>query len=272
VANELKNKFFYQTIISVTQVLLPLISYPYITRILGPANLGRINYVDFLSQMFMIFAVFGIPFYGMREIARVRNDMEGRSVLLKELTLLLALFSITAIIIFSLLAYFDKSSNLLLYLFAALNILLGAFSFDWYIQGTEAFRFAAIRSVLIRLGMLLSFFIFVKSSDDYIIYFGIFTAGFILISGTNISKVLSENTFVKQPINIKQHLKPLWHFFLTSSAISIYIYFDAILLQQITRNEAAVGQYTLVLKMIKICQVALLSIGVVMMPRLSPTI
>lgn len=267
--NELKNKFVYQSVISVTQVLLPLISYPYITRVLGPANLGTINYVDFLSQMFMIFALFGIPFYGVREIARVRYDNQGRSVLLKEMAVLLGLFSISSIALFALVAYFDHVTGSLLYILAAINILFGAFSFDWYIQGMEEFKFSAIRSVFVRLGMLLAFFVFVKKSSDYAIYFGIFSAGVIAISVMNISKILTENSFSGDRVNIKKHIKPLWHFFLTSSAISIYVYFDAILLQHITNNDAAVGQYTLVLKMVKICQVALLSISVVMMPRLS---
>ncbi len=268
-ANELKNKFFYQSVISVSQVLLPLVSYPYITRVLGPANLGKINYVDFLAQMFMIFAAFGIPFYGTREIARVRNDNNQRPALITEMSILLGFFSGAALVFFAFVMYLDKTGEPLLYLLCMINILFSAFSFDWYIHGMEAFKFAAVRSLIIRAGMLLAFFIFIKTSDDYAIYLGIFSAGFLMITITNISKILSENKFAKQPLNLKRHLRPLWHFFLTSSAISIYVYFDAILLRHITHNEAAVGQYTLVLKMVKICQVVVLSVGVVLMPRLS---
>lgn len=267
--NGLKNKFVYQTVIVVSQILLPLLTYPYITRVLGPANLGKINYVDFLAQMFMIFASFGIPFYGTREIARVKEDTIKRPALVMEMCILLGIFSTMALLLFAFAAYFDKTGERLLYLLCMLNILLSAFSFDWYLQGMESFKFAAFRSLIIRSAMLIAFFIFVKKSEDYTVYLGIFTAGFFLITIFNLSKIFAENSFVKQPLQLKRHLKPLWHFFLTSSAISIYVYFDAILLQYITHDEAAVGQYTMVLKMVKICQVALLSIGVVMMPRLS---
>ncbi|HMO61628.1 MAG TPA: flippase [Ferruginibacter sp.] len=268
-AHELKNKFAYQALSSVTQVLLPLIAYPYITRVLGPGYLGKINYVDFVAQMFMIFAAFGIPFYGVREIARVQNNGTQRAALIRELTVLLIVFSTIALLFFAVVAYKAGSGNSTLYWLGAANILLSTFSYDWYVQGMEAFRFTAIRSLLVRLAMLLAFFVFVKAGTDYTIYYGIFTAGYLAITIINISKLLSENSFVKSPLQYRRHLKPLWHFFLTSSAISIYIYFDTILLRQLTHSDAAVGYYTLSLKMVKICQVALLTAGMVLLPRLS---
>src|SRR5438874_1261332 len=82
-------------------------------------------------------------------------------------------------------------------------------------------------------------------------------------------KLLAENNFVKQQLNLRQHIKPLWHFFLTSSAISIYVYFDTIILQHITHSEQSVGYYTFVLKMVKIFLVAIIAIGTVLIPRLS---
>jgi O-antigen/teichoic acid export membrane protein len=267
--HELKNKFAYQAANAVTQVLLPLIAYPYITRVLGPASLGKINYVDFIAQMFMIFAAFGVPFYGVREIARVRNNPAERAVLIKELTVLLAFFSAIALGIFAIVAYWNNQTNGLLYLLGAANILLCTFSYDWYIQGMEYFRFTAIRSLTVRLAMLIAFFILVKTAADAAVYYSIFTAGFLAIATANIYKLNTENNFAAKSIDFRRHIKPLWHFFLTSSAISIYIYFDTILLRHITHSDDAVGYYTLSLKMVKICQVALLTAGMVLLPRLS---
>ena len=268
-ASELKNKFVYQIITSATQVLLPLITYPYITRILGPDNLGRVNYVDFLSQVFTILAAFGIPFYALREIAAVRNDVAKRSILIQEMALLQTIFSITATIGFVLFTFKSWSANPTLYWLAAVNIIASSFSFDWYIQGMEKFKFAAVRTVAIRLAMIAALFLLVKTNSDYSIYFGIFTAAVLIISILNSYKLFSENKFSKQPLHLQQHLKPLWHFFLTSSAISIYVYFDTIILQHITHNDEAVGYYTTVLKMVKIFLVVIIAIGTVLMPRLS---
>lgn len=268
-AGELKNKFVYQLILSGSQVLLPLISYPYITRILGPVNLGKINYVDFLSQLFIIFAAFGIPFYAIREIAVLRNDAVKRAALIQEMVLLHSLFALLAAVIFIILTISQWDFNLLLYLFALANIMLSAFSFEWYLQGMEAFRFAAIRTVVVRIGMLVALFLLIKNASDYPYYSGIFTAGFLLQALTNGYKVAKDNHFVQQPIQLHKHLRPLWHFFLTTSAISIYIYFDTILLQLLTHNEQAVGYYTTIIKLVKICLVVLLTVGSVLMPRLS---
>ena len=268
-AGELKNKFIYQLILSASQVLLPLISYPYITRILGPVNLGKINYVDFLSQLFIIFAAFGIPFYAIREIAVVRNHAVKRATLIQEMVILHSLFALLASVIFILLTISQWNQNLLLYLFALANIILSAFSFEWYLQGMEAFRFAAIRTILIRIGMLVAFFLLIKNAPDYPYYSGIYTVGFLLMALINGFKITRDNQFVKQPLQLSRHLRPLWHFFLTTSAISIYIYFDTILLQHLTHNEQAVGYYTTIIKLVKICLVVLLTVGSVLMPRLS---
>ena len=268
-AAELKNKFVYQLILSSSQVLLPLFTNPYITRILGPDNLGKINYVDFVVQVFAIMAAFGIPFYAVREIAMKRNDAGKRAVLIKEFALLCTIFSLLACVGFTFFTFSSWHKSPTLYLLAMANIIFSAFSFDWYLQGMEHFRFAAIRTLLIKFTMLVCFFVLVKNNRDYSIYFGIFTAGILVNSLLNCYKVFTENHFTKQPLNLKQHLKPLWHFFLTSSAISIYVYFDTIILQHITQSELSVGYYTTVLKMVKIFLVAILAIGTVLMPRLS---
>ena len=268
-ANELKNKFVYQIITSATQVLVPLVTYPYITRVLGPDSLGRVNYVDFLSQVFTILAAFGIPFYAIREIAAARKDAPKRALLIKEMALLQTIFSIAATTGFVLFTLKSWAANPILYLLAATNIIVTSFSFDWYIQGTEAFKFAAVRTIVIRLAMIVALFLLVKTSSDYSIYFGIFTAAVLILSIVNSCRLLTENNFTKQRLNLRQHLQPLWHFFLTSSAISIYVYFDTIILQFMTHDEQAVGYYTTVLKMVKIFLVTIVAIGAVLIPRLS---
>jgi O-antigen/teichoic acid export membrane protein len=269
VASELKNKFVYQLLVSATQVLLPLLTYPYITRVLGPASLGRVNYVDFLSQAFIIFAAFGIPWYAVRELSVVRNEKYKRSLLVTEMAILNIIFSAASTAGFMLLSFRNWHHSPVLYMLGVINILLSALSFEWYLQGTEAFRFSAIRTISVRLVMIAAFYLLVKNESDYNIYFGIFTAAMLAIALLNSCKLLSENSITVKHINLKKHLKPLWHFFLTSSAISLYVYFDTIILQHLTHDEQAVGYYTTVLKMVKIFLMLVLSIGTVLMPRLS---
>jgi O-antigen/teichoic acid export membrane protein len=269
VASDLKNKFVYQLLLSATQVLLPLVSYPYISRILGPANLGKVNYVDFIAQVCMIVAAFGIPFYAVREIAKLRDDAVKKAVFIQEMAILHTIFALLISFVYVLLTYQQWQQSMGLYILALANILLSSITFEWYLQGTEAFSFAAIRTIVVRLLMLVSFFILIKNTSDYSLYMGVFTGGYFLLALLNCFKVFSDNHFTKQPLQFKKHLQPLWHFFLTSSAISIYIFFDTIILQHITHNEAIVGYYTTVVKLVKVCLAGLLVIGTVLMPRLS---
>jgi O-antigen/teichoic acid export membrane protein len=266
---ELKNKFIYQLVVSATQLLVPLLTYPYITRVLGPANLGKINYIDFLAQAFTIFAAFGIPYYAVREISMLRNDNTKRSVVVTEMALLNLVFSLVATAGFILFTYPAWHQYPSLYLLAIANILLSAFSFEWYLQGTEAFRFSAIRTVVVRVAMIAAFYLLVKKEADYTIYYAIFTAAVFVLAFINSYKLLQENSITFKALHLKKHLKPLWHFFLTSSAISIYIYFDTIILQHLTNDEQAVGYYTITLKLVKIFLLVILAIGTVLTPRLS---
>lgn len=266
---ELKNKIVYQLLLSASQVLLPLATWPYITRVLGPENLGKVNYIDFLSQVFMIIAAFGIPFYAAREIAMTRNDTIKRGKLVKELILLQAIFAIIASGIFAAVTFKSWHMQPMLCLLGLSNILISSFAYDWYIQGMEHFKFAAIRTVFARIIMLVCFFMLVKTSNDYEIYYAIFSFGMLIIAFINATKMVKENSFESRNINLSRHLRPLWHFFLTSSAITIYVYFDTIILQHITNSEQQVGYYTTALKMVKIFLTVILALSTVLLPRMS---
>lgn len=268
-SHDLKNKFIYQLLIAGTQVLVPLLTYPLITRVLGPQNIGVINYIDFLAQVFAVFAAFGVPYYAVREIAALKDHPGKRSRLITEMAVLNLFFSLLSAAAFVLFTFKSWSEQPLLYLLATFNIFLSAFSFEWYLQGTESFKFAAIRTVLVRTAMVIFLFIFVKQQEDYKNYFIIYTIAIFIMSALNLAKVISENKLAWQQLNVKQHLKPLWHFFLTSSAISIYIYFDTIMLEHLTHNNEAVGYYSFALKMVKVFLLVIVAVGTVLSPRLS---
>jgi O-antigen/teichoic acid export membrane protein len=266
---QLKNNIVWQLLLSASQVLLPLVTWPYITRVLGPENLGKVNYIDFLCQVFMIVASFGIPFYATREISFVRGDTRKRGLLIKELIVLQGIFAFIAAGLFAIVTYKSWAAQPMLCLFGLCNILIGSFTYEWYVQGMEHFKFAAIRTIFARMLMLVCFFILVKASSDYDIYYAIFTFGMIVIAFINAVKMIKENSFEASNIHLKKHLTPLWHFFLTSSAITIYVYFDTILLQFITKDELQVGLYTTALKMVKIFLTVIIALSTVLLPRMS---
>lgn len=266
---ELKNKIVYQLLLSASQVLLPLVTWPYITRVLGPGNLGKVNFVDSVSQMFIIVAAFGIPYYAVREISIVRNDQTKRSLLVRELILLQSVFAVIAALLFTLFTLQQWKADPLLYLLGLSNILISSFSYDWYINGMEHFKFAAIRTIFARVLMLFCFFILVNTSSDYENYYAIFSFGMLVTAFINASKIVKENNALSAGLQFKKHLIPLWHFFVTSSAITIYVYFDTVLLQYLTGNEQEVGFYTTALKIVKVFLAIIIALSTVLFPRLS---
>lgn len=265
----LKNNFVYQFLIASTQVAMPLITWPHITRVLGPDKLGTVNYVDFVAQIFMTIAAFGIPFYGIREIALVRNNPAKRGLLIKELIVLQSIFAIVSAGMYVLLTYKNWAQQPLLYLLGLCNILSISFSYDWYIQGMEHFKFAAIRAVFTRLLMIICFYMLVKIPGDYEVYYGIFTFGMMLTALLNAAKMWKENNFTASGIQLTKHLAPLCHFFITSSAITLYVNFDVIILQQLTHDATIVGYYSTAIKMVKVFLAVIITLSVVLVARQS---
>lgn len=86
--SSIKKNFFYNSILSVSRIIFPLISFPYSSRILGPDGIGRINFVDSYSQYFCLLAALGIPLYGVREVAKTRHDLIALKKLTSELLVL----------------------------------------------------------------------------------------------------------------------------------------------------------------------------------------
>jgi O-antigen/teichoic acid export membrane protein len=265
--SDLKNKFVYQFALSVSQVLFPLITYPYVSRILGPAALGKVNYVDFLAQLFIVLAAFGIPYYGVREIARVKNDPVRRSKVAREILAIHLLLTGISTLAFCIIAFSSKEGEPRLLLLATLNILVGAFGCEWYMQGTEAFRYTAIRTILLRFASVVAIFMLVRSAADYWLYFAILVATPLLTALLNFSKLIRETSF-SGSASLARHWKPLSILFLTSSAISLYVFFDTIILGKLT-SDATVGYYTTGLKITKLCLLLALSVGAVLMPRMA---
>lgn len=266
---DLKDKFVFQLITGASQVLVPLLVYPYVTRVLGPQQLGIVNYIDFLSQMFIIFAAFGIPFYAIREVATVRNNPVARSVLIQELLVLHLVFTFIALNFFIGFTYNRWQHHGMLYLLAAGNIFISIFTLDWYMQGMELFGYSAIRYLVVRLLLIGGFFLLVRTSKDVTAYLAIYSFGYLAMAFVHTRKMWLDNQWVRQTLQLKRHLRPLWHFFLTSSAISLYIYFDTVLLERMTNEPVLVGYYTTAVKLVKVFLVALLALGTVLLPRLS---
>ena len=264
----IKTKFSFQLLYAFSQLIFPLISYPYITRTLGAAGLGLVGYVEYVSGFIIAIASFGIPFYGVREAAKLQNNLPGQQLLFRQLFLIHVLVSIIGLAVFAGIINFSRQViPLPLFALGCINIMLPPFIAEWYMQGIEAFKFTTIRNIVLRALGLAAIFIFVASTPDYVIYYGIIILVQLAVAVTNLYRI---NAFQqsKDVAGIRRHVKPLLHFFLTASIISIYVFFDVIILGM-AADEKSVGYYTVAIKIIKLSLLLVLALNVILFPRIS---
>jgi O-antigen/teichoic acid export membrane protein len=268
--SSLKPKFLYQLAVTFLYSAAPIIVFPYISRVLGPENIGKINFIDYTAQFFILFATFGIPLYGAREIAKVRDQKEKLKQLTSELVsihLWISILSVVAFISFAFLRSNAFNEKQLLFL-AGFNILINAFSLDWLLQGLEDFAFFSKRSYVSKLLSVALIFLVVKTANDYVVYYLVLIASNALIIATDLLYAAKKKIGISFSVNSLKHLKPLTIFFLTTATMSLYTYFDTIILGIIS-GSLAVGFYTTGLKTIKLTQNFVNDLGGVLMPRMS---
>jgi O-antigen/teichoic acid export membrane protein len=268
--SDLKKTFLSQFLLAFTQLVFPLITYPYLARTLGPVGIGKVSYIEFVAGFIITVFSIGIPYYGVREIAKARNDTARRSRLTAELILVHLICMIAGTLLFVLLLMLNPNyqGESRLIFFGSLYILVQVFTIEWYLQGTEAFQFIAWRSIIVRVFGIAAIFLFVKTGNDYIIYYLVILLTQVIIATAAIVKMTKENSLSFRSAGFGIHLTPLFYFFLTSSFISIYVFFDTIILGWLT-DEDHVGYYSFALRIVKLPLLLLLTLNTILYPRVS---
>lgn len=266
----IKKNYLYNTAFTAANFLFPLITFPYVARVLGPVYIGKVSFAESIVTYFVIFASLGIPLYGIREIAKVRDNKEALSRTFSELFVinLLAMLLSAFLYIGFFLSVEKIQAEKILFLVVGLNIVLSIFSIDWLFKGLENYRYITIRSLIFKIVSAGFLFLLVKSVNDYVYYAGI---NVIAISGANILNMLHSRNYVKivlKKIQLKKHLKPILVIFSTVIAIKIYINLDKVMLGFLAGDEY-VGLYTASYKINIILLGIVTSLGAVIVPRIS---
>ncbi|MBO9201674.1 MULTISPECIES: flippase [Niastella] len=264
----LKKNLVYNFLLSCSQVLLPLISIPYISRILDPEGIGRVSFIDSLSYCFVTIAEFGIVVYGIREITQVKHDKEKLRKLVSELIVLHCLTSGISLLAYGITVFilWNKIHDVRLLFFSLSFLLVNCFSCEWYFWGLEKFRYIAIRSFISRLLGLIALFIFVKAPADYYLYYGIITTAAIINLLTNIINVFRELQITLKNIQWKRHLKHTFTTYFISIVYTIMVWLDNVLLG-IVSTAAIVGIYAMSMKMIRVAVTLFTDMFLVLYPR-----
>lgn len=266
----LKQSFILQLITSFFYAVTPLITFPYVSRVLGPEKIGAVNFIDYTAQIFLLFASFGIPLYGVREVAKSYSDKEKLQNVVSELFTIHIFSTLFCLIIFFVTVFsfeeFNNSEELIF--LAAFSIVINAFSFDWFVQGVENFKFLSIRTLIIRFISVIAVFLFIRKASDFVYYYSILIGSSLIIILADILLLNKLSISLRLTFNIQKHIKPLLLFLLTTASVSVYTFLDTFLLGVIS-GSLAVGFYTTSLKIVKLSQNLINDLGGVILPRVS---
>jgi O-antigen/teichoic acid export membrane protein len=267
--SSIKKNFFYNGVLSVVQVITPLVTFPYIARVLTPEGLGKVTIAESVTRYFILFAALGIPIYGMREVAKVKEDKNQIRKIFIELFTLHLVLSLFLLIGFPFVSsFFSLGSSYILV--GSIMILSNVFLLEWMFQGLEKFSFITKRSIIVRIIVVGATFFLIKEKSDSVIYFGLICLTSVLNSGWNFFTILKEYSpqFFFNNIRVKIHIKPLLYIFSSLAFISIYTLLDTLMLGVFT-DDATVGYYATGVKFSRVPIMFISALGSVMIPRLS---
>ena len=258
------------TLKTVLGVVFPLITFPYVSRILGVENVGIYTFSASFLSYFLLIAALGVATYGIREGVQYRDDRKAIGDFISELfTINMISAAIAYCLLFALVfsvPFLGIYRSVILILSA--EVLFNTIGVSWVCNIFEDFFVIAVRSIAMQVVSLLLIFVFVRTPEDLNLY-----AAILLVSnsGANVFnyfyvKKKYANFHLTKRVNWKKHLRPIFIIFSTSIAITVYVSSDNLMLGVMTDNYQ-VGLYGTAVKVYTIIKNILAAILTVMIPR-----
>lgn len=267
--NKVVKNYLYNLSYQILVLIVPLITTPYVSRVLGAKGVGTFSYTNSIVQYFILFGCIGLNLYGQREIAYVQHEKEKRNKAFWELVILrIITVSISLAVFYFTLASHGKYSSV--FLIMCLDIIASMVDISWFFQGIEDFKKIVVRNFIIKIVGVVLIFLFVKSSDDLLLYVTCHSVTLFLGNLSMWAYIPKLVGKVKiSGLEIKKHLKPTIVLFLPQIAVSIYTVLDKTMIGFLTGSEEEVAYYEQGQKIVRIVMTLVTSLGTVMMPRVA---
>lgn len=266
----IKKNFVYSSVLTVSGYLFPLLTFPYVSRVLGVTNIGICNYIDSIITYFCVFSAMGISVVGVREIARVSDSVVERSSTFINILLINAGFTFLSIVallicIFTISDFFQYRT--LLYI-GVLKLLSNLFLVEWFYKGLEDFGYITKRAIIVKVLYVLSVFVFVRNQDDYIIYFFLTISHISVNALINLFHLRKKLILSKINIRISPYIKPYMIMGVYMILTTMYTTFNIAILGYIS-GPTEVGYFTTATKVFSIILALFTAFTSVMLPRMS---
>ncbi len=264
-----KKNLIYNMTYQIFVMILPFITAPYLSRVIGAKGVGTYSYLFSVAMYFVYFAMLGILNYGNRQISRVGDDFHKRSAVFSSIYSFQLIVSVTVFVIYLLYVCFITQEDQDLSLIMGLYVLSAVFDISWLYFGLQEFKITSIRQILIRLVSFIAILAFVREKSDLTKYVFIMSLSY-MVSAVSLWPMLKKRIKWVKPVwsEIFVHMKPCVILFVPIIATSLYRVMDKIMLGQIC-GYTDVGYYENAEKLISISLGLISSFGAVMMPKIS---
>lgn len=268
----IKKNYIYNLTYQILTMIIPLITTPYLSRVLGAENIGIYGYTLSITTYFVLFGSLGIALYGQREIAYLQDgSKQDKSKTFIEIFIIRFITMGVSLLIF----YFIFAMNnqyAVYYKILIFEIIANIMDISWFFQGLEEFKKTVLRNIFVKLISVICIFSFVKTSDDLIKYFIIYVLSNLL---GNLSLWLYLPRYIHKvrfkELQIFRHLKPTISLFIPQVAIQVYTILDKTMIGAIVEDKSEVGFYEQAQKIIKLLMTIATSLATVMIPRMAST-
>lgn len=265
----IKTNFLYNVIYQVTAILAPIATIPYLSRVLGPENVGIYSYTSSITNYFVLFATLGMSTYGVRTIAAIdRTDREQLSrtfwsLYCSQLCVGLPIFAVYCVYSFLFSDYLNLSLIWMLW------VASGVFDISWLLFGLEEFKVTALRSTATKIAQVALTFVLVESEGDLWLYVLIFAGSYLVNLLILVPFARKEIDFVRPHWSeVAAHFRPNAMLFLPVIATNLYTSMGKVVLGIMgTMDEVGYLEYA-----DKICRIPLaliLALTTVMLPRMT---
>lgn len=261
--------YIYNLIYQILTLIIPLITTPYLSRVLGAENIGIYSYTLSIATYFVLFGTLGVAMYGQREIAYVQEDKYKRSKIFIEILIMRFITLCISLFVFYV-GFCMRGNYSTYYKILILEIFANCLDISWFFQGLEEFKKTVTRNIIVKIISVICIFTFIRTGQDLIKYFIIYVLS-TLIGNLSLWLYLPksiEKVKVKD-LKILKHLKPTISLFIPQIAVQIYTVLDKTMLGYIIENKSEVGIYEQSQKIVRVPLTLVTALGTVVSPRIA---
>ena len=264
----MKKNFAYQLVYQILSVVIPLVTTPYIARVLEAEGVGIYSYTYAIANYFVIFGKLGIDMYGNRLIAMQKGDKQKISQKFWDVFCVHLIFAGISLLLYGILII-CISENRLILVIQGIYIISQLFNINWFYFGMEQFKITVTRNIIVKVITLICVFLFVKNIND-IWKYTLITALGMAVGEAAMWLILPNYVSLCRPKwdEMKKHIKPLILFFIPVAASSIYTMMDKIFIK-IFQDAEQVGYYENAEKIVSVGRTVTVALGTVALPRAS---